>query len=63
MYLYDAATGKLKNAITTGEGNVAQVLAVDEAARKLYFIGVGQGAGDGSVLSGSTTAWGLTAAG
>ncbi len=42
MYLYDGATGKPKNAITTGEGNVAQVLAVDEAARKFYFIGVGR---------------------
>jgi dipeptidyl-peptidase 4 len=42
MYLYDLTTGKLKNQITHGEGNVTQVLAVDEAARKIYFLGVGK---------------------
>ena len=42
MYLYDLATGKLKNAITTGDGNVKEVLAVDEKARTLYFLGVGR---------------------
>ena len=42
MYLYDLATGKLKNQITTGEGNVTQVLHVDEANRVLYFLGVGK---------------------
>jgi dipeptidyl-peptidase-4 len=45
MYLYDAATGKLKNQITHGDGNVTQVLNVDEAARKIYFLGVGKEAG------------------
>jgi len=42
MYLYDAATGKLKNAITHGEGNVTQVVRVDEKARMIYFLGVGK---------------------
>ncbi len=42
MYLYDAATGKMKNQITQGEGNVTQVLSVDEKARRLFFIGVGK---------------------
>jgi len=42
MYLYDLTTGKLKNQITHGEGNVTQVLAVDEAGRKIYFLGVGK---------------------
>ncbi len=42
MYLYDLTTGKLKNQITHGEGNVTQVLAVDEAARKIYFLAVGK---------------------
>ncbi len=42
MYLYDLSTGKLKNQITSGEGNVTQVLAVDETARKIYFLGVGK---------------------
>ena len=30
LYLCDLETGKLKNPITTGEGNVTQVLGVDE---------------------------------
>jgi len=42
MYLYDLATGKLKNQITHGEGNVTQVLYVDETARKLYFLAAGK---------------------
>jgi dipeptidyl aminopeptidase/acylaminoacyl peptidase len=42
MYLYDLTTGKLKNQITHGEGNVTQVLSVDEAARKIYFLAVGK---------------------
>lgn len=42
MYLYDATTGKLKNQITHGEGNVTQVLHVDEGTRTIYFLGVGK---------------------
>jgi dipeptidyl aminopeptidase/acylaminoacyl peptidase len=45
MYLYDGKTGKLKNEITHGEGNVTQVLSVDAAARTIYFLGVGKEAG------------------
>jgi dipeptidyl-peptidase 4 len=45
MYLYDMATGKLKNQITHGEGNVTQVLQVDEAKRTIYFLGVGKETG------------------
>ena len=45
MYLYDVATGKLKNQITHGEGNVTQVLHVDEKARTICFVGVGKEAG------------------
>jgi len=45
MYLYDIATGKLKNPITHGEWNVTQVLNVDQATRTLYFVGVGKEAG------------------
>jgi dipeptidyl aminopeptidase/acylaminoacyl peptidase len=41
LYLYDAATGKVKNAINQGEGNVTQVLNVDEKNRVIYFLGVG----------------------
>lgn len=42
LYLYDATTGKLKNQITTGEGNVTQVLRINEKNRLLYFLGVGK---------------------
>jgi dipeptidyl-peptidase 4 len=42
LYLYDAQTGKLKNQITTGAGNVTQLLRVDEKGRQLYFLGVGK---------------------
>jgi dipeptidyl aminopeptidase/acylaminoacyl peptidase len=41
LYLYDATTGKLKNKITTGEGNVTQIVRVDLKNRELYFLGVG----------------------
>jgi dipeptidyl aminopeptidase/acylaminoacyl peptidase len=42
LYLYDLETGKLKNQITTGEGNVTQLLRVDEKNRVLYFLAVGR---------------------
>jgi dipeptidyl-peptidase 4 len=42
LYLYDAVTGKLKHQITTGEGNVTQVLRVDEKNRVIYFLGMGR---------------------
>jgi dipeptidyl aminopeptidase/acylaminoacyl peptidase len=42
LYLYDFQTGRLKNQITTGEGNVTQLLRVDEKNRQLYFRGVGK---------------------
>jgi dipeptidyl-peptidase-4 len=42
LYLYDLQTGRLKNQVTTGEGNVTQLLHVDEKTRTLYFLGVGR---------------------
>ena len=45
LYLYDLTTGKLKNQITHGDGNVTQVLHVDEKARTIYFLAVGKEAG------------------
>jgi len=42
LYLYDLQTGRLKNQITTGEGNVTQLVKVDEKNRLLYFRGVGK---------------------
>ena len=45
LYLYDLTTGKLKNQITRGEGNVTQVLNVDEKMRTIYFLAVGKESG------------------
>ena len=42
LYLYESETGKLKNQITSGEGNVTQVIRVDEKDRMIYFLGVGR---------------------
>jgi dipeptidyl-peptidase-4 len=42
MYLYDLTTGKLKSQITHGDGNVTQLLYVDEDARTIYFLAVGK---------------------
>jgi dipeptidyl aminopeptidase/acylaminoacyl peptidase len=42
LYLYDLQSGRLKNPITSGEGNVTQLLRVDEKNRMLYFVGVGR---------------------
>lgn len=37
LYLYDLATGQLKNQITTGDWDVAQILRVDETKRQIWF--------------------------
>lgn len=42
LYLHDAVSGLQKNRITTSDGNVTQVLRVDEAGRTIYFQGVGK---------------------
>jgi len=42
LYLYDLATGQLKNQITHGPGNVTQVLYVDEKSRTIFFVAVGK---------------------
>jgi dipeptidyl aminopeptidase/acylaminoacyl peptidase len=41
LYLHDLQTGREKRPITSGEGNVTQLLRVDEKNRLLYFVGVG----------------------
>ena len=46
LYLYDLATGKLKNQITSGEWAVTQVLRVDEKARTIYFLADGREKGN-----------------
>lgn len=45
LYLYDGVTGKLKNQVTHGDGNVMQVRRVDEEARSIFFVGGGKEAG------------------
>jgi dipeptidyl aminopeptidase/acylaminoacyl peptidase len=42
LYLHDLKTGREKHAITSGNGNVTQLLRVDEKNRQLYFVAVGR---------------------
>jgi dipeptidyl aminopeptidase/acylaminoacyl peptidase len=42
LYLYNLTSGKLKNRVTSGEGNVAEVARVDEKTRTVWFLGVGR---------------------
>lgn len=46
LYLYDAATGKLKNQITKGDFVVTQMLKVDEKKRVIYFLADGKEPGN-----------------
>ncbi|RME96440.1 MAG: S9 family peptidase, partial [Verrucomicrobia bacterium] len=41
LYLYDAATGRVKNQVTRGKWVVRQVLRVDEEARQVWFLAGG----------------------
>ena len=67
LYLHDAQTGDLKNAITSGEWAVFDIHALDEDAREVYFTAGGREAGrdpyyrhlyraplDGGTLDGGT---------
>jgi dipeptidyl-peptidase-4 len=45
MYLYDLSTGKLKNQVTHGDGNVTEVFHVDPKNREIYFRAVGKESG------------------
>jgi dienelactone hydrolase len=45
LYLYDLSNGQLKHAITSGDGNVTQVLKVDAVTRTVWFRGVGRTSG------------------
>ncbi len=42
LYLYDGTTGKLKNAITSGDWLVRDIIHVDEEGRQLYFTAGGR---------------------
>ncbi len=46
LYLHDLTTGALKNRITSGEGNVAELVRVDEKRRVIYFMSNGKEAGE-----------------
>src|SRR5207249_2588270 len=41
LYLYDLQTGRLKQQVTRGQWNVADLRRVDAKLRTLYFTGVG----------------------
>lgn len=45
LYLYDAATGKVKNAITAGSFVVTRILNIDEAKRTIIFEAKGREVG------------------
>ena len=42
LYLYELSTGRLKRQITTGEGNITQLLRTDDKSRTLYVQAVGK---------------------
>ncbi len=45
LYLFDAATGALRNRITSGPWLVVDVVHVDDASRRVWFTAVGREAG------------------
>ena len=45
LYLYDLTTGALKNRITTGEGNVSDIVRLDEKKRQIWFTAQAREAG------------------
>ncbi|MEO5761506.1 MAG: DPP IV N-terminal domain-containing protein, partial [Vicinamibacteria bacterium] len=51
LYLYDLATGALKNQITSGPGPVMRIDRIDEQTRTLYFSANGREAGQDPYLS------------
>ena len=50
LYLYDLATGKLKNQITTGEGPVSGIVDLDEKARTVTYTAQGREPGQDPYL-------------
>jgi dipeptidyl-peptidase-4 len=51
LYLYDLATGKLKNQITTGEGPTTSINRIDEKSRTLWFAANGKEKGQDPYFS------------
>ena len=50
LYLYDLATGKVKNQITEGEGPVASIVNIDEKARTITYLAQGRQSGQDPYL-------------
>ncbi len=46
LYLYDLASGRVKNPITSGNWKVLQVLRMDSSTRTIWFTAAGKEAGD-----------------
>ena len=46
IYLYDLKTGKLKGAVTHGDGPVSDIVRVDEKNRVIYFTALGKEKGE-----------------
>src|SRR2546430_2134231 len=46
LYLYDLASGRLKNQITSGDWAVTQLLRIDEKNRTIYFLAAGHEKGN-----------------
>ncbi|RZM17961.1 MAG: S9 family peptidase, partial [Pedobacter sp.] len=46
LYLYNAATGKLKNQITKGDWVVSRIVKIDEKTRTIYFMAGGKEPGN-----------------
>ena len=42
LYIYDLATGKLKNKVTNGVGPVTSIIRLDEKSRTLYYMANGR---------------------
>ncbi len=45
LYLYDLTTGQLKNRITMGDGNVSDIVRIDEKKRQIWFMANGKETG------------------
>ncbi len=50
LYLYDLATGKVKNQITKGEGPVSEIIKIDEVARTVTYLAQGREPGQDPYL-------------
>lgn len=46
LYLYDLETGALKHQVTTGPGNVVEIVRIDEKKRQLWFLANGKEPGE-----------------